>query len=372
MASIEAKVSRGRPVWKVVVWHEKKRISRTFTVEQDAIDWRKLAEVSLTMALAELEEAAKGVRTVPEQVAHHIDHLTGVTQGTRSAYRKLAKNRIDDWFAHISITALDRDTVSAWVNDLEESGLSPKSIRNVHALLSASLASAVRSDLLPGNVAKGVRLPRAASQTRACFLTREQFAIAYNAVSERYRPLVLLLVGTGMRFGEATALQAGDINLDAHEILIRRAWKHGEKSGRVIGLPKTSKSLRTVAAPTQVIDELRALVKGKAMTDLVFTTTYGGPIRSSVWAGIWKPAADAVEKAAGIRPRTHDLRHTFASWAIQSGIPLPVLQRQLGHESITTTVDTYGHLARSDFDALAASTATFLPAPARELAGPAE
>ena len=56
----------------------------------------------------------------------------------------------------------------------------------------------------------------------------------------------------------------------------------------------------------------------------------------------------------GKRPRIHDLRHTFASWAIRANVPLPVLQRQLGHESIQTTVDRYGHLAASDFDSLAA------------------
>lgn len=46
-------------------------------------------------------------------------------------------------------------------------------------------------------------------------------------------------------------------------------------------------------------------------------------------------------------PRPHDLRHTCASWMIQAGVPLPVIQQHLGHESITTTVDRYGHLDRS-------------------------
>jgi integrase len=61
---------------------------------------------------------------------------------------------------------------------------------------------------------------------------------------------------------------------------------------------------------------------------------------------------DAAEPIIGKRPRVHDLRHTFASWAIQANIPLPVVQRQLGHEHISTTIDTYSHLARSDFDPL--------------------
>lgn len=54
----------------------------------------------------------------------------------------------------------------------------------------------------------------------------------------------------------------------------------------------------------------------------------------------------AKEKGLTKRPRPHDLRHTNASWLIQAGVPLPVIQRHLGHESIQTTVDRYGHLDR--------------------------
>jgi integrase len=46
------------------------------------------------------------------------------------------------------------------------------------------------------------------------------------------------------------------------------------------------------------------------------------------------------------KPRVHDLRHTNASWLIQAGVPLTVVQRHLGHESIQTTSDRYGHLDR--------------------------
>lgn len=54
---------------------------------------------------------------------------------------------------------------------------------------------------------------------------------------------------------------------------------------------------------------------------------------------------DEVESELGVRPRVHDLRHTHASRLIEAGVPLPVIQVRLGHESITTTVGTYGHLA---------------------------
>jgi integrase len=73
------------------------------------------------------------------------------------------------------------------------------------------------------------------------------------------------------------------------------------------------------------------------------------------YSRVWQPTVEAVndEKtlaplglhSIGKKPRVHDLRHSHASWLIAAGLPLPVIQRRLGHESITTTVDRYGHLA---------------------------
>lgn len=132
-----------------------------------------------------------------------------------------------------------------------------------------------------------------------------------------------------------------------------------------------------------MLDLVEPLTRGRHPDMFLFTNTAGEPIsKSTFYRNVWVPAraavaGDVVErvknpltgrwqvavttKGQGKRPRVHDLRHTFASWAIQANVPLTVLQRQMGHESITTTSDTYGHLARSDFDALASLTAQNLP-----------
>ena len=117
--------------------------------------------------------------------------------------------------------------------------------------------------------------------------------------------------------------------------------------------------------PAEVAIELALLPRGKA-DDYVLLAPQGGPIRQPVFYPHWKRAAAAVNMEP--TPRVHDLRHTFASWHIQAGTPLPVIQRQLGHESITTTVDTYGHLARADFDPLLSLGAGLtMPTPSRAI-----
>ncbi len=93
----------------------------------------------------------------------------------------------------------------------------------------------------------------------------------------------------------------------------------------------------------------------------MFTTRDGRVVHHANFRQrVWLPA---LERAPGVpRLRIHDLRHTHVAWLIAAGIPLPVIQRRLGHESIKTTVDTYGHLA-PDLQRQAAATANAALAP---------
>lgn len=94
--------------------------------------------------------------------------------------------------------------------------------------------------------------------------------------------------------------------------------------------------------------ELARHVEGKRLDDLVFTAPGGGPLRSSNFRrNVWTPAVTA----AGFDGLTiHGLRHTAASLYISAGAPPKVVQRILGHASITITMDLYGHLYADEMD----------------------
>jgi integrase len=80
---------------------------------------------------------------------------------------------------------------------------------------------------------------------------------------------------------------------------------------------------------------------GKKGKELVFTASRGGQIlHRTFWSRYWLPAVEHLEP----RPRIHDLRHTHASWLLARGVPIHIVSARLGHENISTTVDTYGHL----------------------------
>jgi len=90
---------------------------------------------------------------------------------------------------------------------------------------------------------------------------------------------------------------------------------------------------------------LRQLVEGKQLDDFVFTSRTGLPLHNGdFYTHVWRKLMKALA-AEGVAPlRFHDLRHTHVAWLVAGGAPLPNIQARLGHESITTTIDTHGHL----------------------------
>jgi len=272
------------------------------------------------------------------------------------------------------------EDVRLWLSRWER-GLKTKA--NYHGLLFGVFAWAIEEhDLIAVNPCAKTAPSRPtikAEQSERTGLTEaefETFTDTYMAPDSR--DMLRVMVGTGLRFGEITALWSEDIDLDKRTLSVRKSWnrqgedgetqipkwlakritaKH-EMRGHYLGLPKTPKSRRTFTIPPSVTAVLRRALEGKAPDDFVFATaarstastalrwTGGRPIHAGDFSDQrWLPALKAAE-AGGFSKRftPHDLRHTHVAWLIAAGVPLPNIQQRLGHESITTTIDTYGHL----------------------------
>jgi integrase len=287
--------------------------------------------------------------------------LTGIEAGTRANYLRLANRSFLPILGEMPIDVITKSDVGRWVSWQEKQpskrstgNVASKTIRNYHGLLSAVFSSAVEEKIVTGNPAFKTRLTKGLSR-EAVFLSTEEFRTLLHFVDPRYRRLVNFLVGSGCRWGEATALTWRDINFDTVPTTLRidKAWKQGVGSDPVLGIPKSSKARRTIALNRQQVENLGTPGNGG---ELVFgnveTGTYFKPGRFSalVWSPAVKSATDSAACAlAGIKPlakppRVHDLRHTHASWLIAANVPLPHIQVRLGHESVNTTVGVYGHL----------------------------
>lgn len=294
--------------------------------------------------------------TVESWIRHHIDHLTGVDRRTVEDYNRYLRNDIAPQLGPIPIDELTRDDIARWVSAMEDV-LSPKTIANKHGFLSGALAGAVTSGKLKANPAAGIRLPQSHAKEMV-FLTRDQFAELNDRVTEPWRPFVEFLVASGCRLSEATALRPDDIDQDAGTVRIWQSWRRSG-GGYRLAPPKTVRSKRTINVGKETLEKLTYSGEWLFTNSGRGRRAEYGPVRPPNFrANVWWPA---VERASlSQKPRIHDLRHTCASWMIMAGVPLPVIQRHLGHESIQTTVDLYGHIDRSSAQAAADAIAKML------------
>jgi integrase len=155
--------------------------------------------------------------------------------------------------------------------------------------------------------------------------------------------LVLSAVYLGARWGELVGLKRQHLNLLKRETRIVGTLKEVPGGVRYIEETKTSASRRTIDIPDFLVDLLAAHLKNAPESEFLFCTKDGNPIRRSNFRQhVWRPAV----KAAGLdmQLRFHDLRHTCASLLIEQGAHPKEIQARLGHSTITTTLDRYGHL----------------------------
>lgn len=364
MASIEKRERSDGTLAYRVVWRDpdtKQKQSYSFDDPHVADQWKKVLDAngqSLTAAKQIMDALRRNVPTIAAVIDDYIEHLTGIEARTKKDYRSYARLHINPHLGAFPVNAENLDKLAArWVNARHAEGMGGKTLRNVHSFLSAAIGSAVPKHR-PDNPFHGMKLPEY-TPDEMVFLTKGEFSLLISKVPDHYKTAIRFLVSTGLRWGEFVALTVGDLDLmgDTPTVRVTRAVKRAE-NGTYVGTTKTRRGRRTVSLPESMVPELASLTFGKAADEALFVGPKGARLRENNFRDrVWKRAITAAnadhdedgrfvprELRLNKQPRIHDLRHTHASWLISAGVDLPTVQRRLGHESITTTVDRYGHL----------------------------
>jgi integrase len=220
--------------------------------------------------------------------------------------------------------------------------LAPKTIRNAHGLLYALMQDAVDEKLLRQNPCYRTGLPKVNPREQR-YLDTAEIGRLVAALPPHWRPQVILMIATGLRWSEAAGLRVKNVDVLARTLRVEQT-RHELTGGSqlVVGPPKTDHSRRTVTYPQEVADLLVPLVSMRHRDAWVFTAPGGAELRQrKFWKGVWLRSTEG----AGLDGlRIHDMRHTHAAHLISDGVPLTGIQRRLGHSSITVTSDMYGHL----------------------------
>jgi integrase len=342
--------------WLVRVWLGRdasgKRITHNHTVRGTKRD----AQQYLTGVLRDID---LGIYAGPSKVTLDEFLSRWLATAVKPRVRAQTFRQYDDMLARYvrprlgrhqlgKITPLD---IQQTYGSLTAEGLSARTVRYVHTVLSNALKQAVRWRELPLNPATAVELPRRARTEMQALNADDARRLLVAAEKAGHGTLFAVAVTTGMRPEEYLALQWKDIDIEAatatvRRVIVRRTDWHFDE-------PKTSKSRRTIPLPATVRDRLKAHRREQAETrlaageryknlDLVFATATGQPLDHANVRRTFKRLLKVTGLPSSVR--VYDLRHTCATLLLADGENPKVVSERLGHTGITLTLDTYAHV----------------------------
>lgn len=284
-----------------------------------------------------------------------------VEPGTLARDGSRRRVHLDPRWAKIPIGSISRHDVRGWAAQMRRQGVGASTAQRAVHLLSASLSAAVDAEVLVANPAARLKLGVGA-QAQERFLTRDEFTAVLEQMPTTDDQLVMyLLAYTGLRWGEMAGLHWNRLDLDNLTISVAETWD--ENKSRMKAYPK-GRRVRFVPIDRWLADLLderprqatcgQQHAAGKCRSGLVMTTEGGSVLRNSNWSPVWR---DAVDRAGIGHARPHDLRHTYASWLIQSRrVSLADVGQLMGHRSPATT-QKYAHLDATNRDDVMAALA---------------
>ncbi|MGI9576664.1 MAG: tyrosine-type recombinase/integrase [Microthrixaceae bacterium] len=288
-----------------------------------------------------------------------------VKESTAEDYRWDLEHYVIPYIGRVPLAKLQPSHVQSMLRALEERGLSISTRRLARAVLRRALSHAERWGMVSRNAAALVDAPRSDGSRLDDALTLDEARSLLAAASGgRLEALVTVVLGVGLRKGEALALRWSDIDLEAATLTVRHTLKRRKGRGLVLGTTK-NRSHRTLPMPDLCVGALRSHRQGQLEerlkagpdwvdTDHVFTTPIGTPVDPDNLTKAFHRLCD--EAGIGHR-RFHALRHSAATIMHAAGVPLEVISKTLGHAGYSITADIYARVgeelarrAASDMD----------------------
>jgi integrase len=290
-----------------------------------------------------------------------------LTDGALEDLETHGRKRLLPHLAHVPLGDITERHVRDWLSEMaaqhEAGTIAAKTINNARAALSGVLGEAARRELLPRNPCRFVS-PLPIEHRELAYLHLSEIDPYLRACPSYYRPLAELLIGTGARISEALALAWPDIDLDHATVRIQRQRaRHGDSSTQTKG-----KRARTVLIGPRLTETLRALRDtahpASGQPDWLFICPLPSRGRYANRSASSPPSRRTVHQwhhhalhAAGLPAMPlHALRHTAAASWLTTGHSLIFVAQQLGHRSITTTEQHYGHLELNLFSSALTTT----------------
>ena len=356
-----------------------KRRFKTFSTQKEAKSWHDKTHVEVRDGTHVSDSASKTVKEVGDLWLKSAEEAN-LERTTLDQYRQHLRLHIEPFIGRTKLSQLNVPTVRAFEDKLRENGRSATMVRYVVRSLGALLADAQERGMITRNPVRELRRNRRGKDRNedrrggklrvgVDIPTPDEIKRVIHAAENKWRPLLLTAIFTGLRASELRGLRWSDIDLDKNkgEIHVRQRADRFNN----IGSPKTAAGERTVPLPPMVANTLREWKLRCPRKDgklwLVFPNGEGNVewhtnlVLRCLQPTLIKAGVDAAGEAK--YTGFHALRHFYASWCASIGLSMKAVQARMGHSNIAVTMDTYTHIfpdAAEDSEKLAAAERTLM------------
>jgi integrase len=339
----------------------RKRHERTFTTKREADRW--LREQSAALVTGTHVDPGKASKKFPDLVQAWKDtRYAALAPRSSARYDQVLRKHLLPEFGAMRVSDVDREAVRRYFGKLAHrvaaGEISGGTVHKIHTTLSSIMSEAVELGLTPANPCARVRgLPSSKSQRQPAFLSRDEIERLVAAIYPQYQLMVRCAAYTGLRQSELLALRRRHVNVLHGRVRVEEAIKEWRDGAPTFGETKSGRGRTVGLEPSlraALTDHLASLPGGDDA--LVFRNTEGGPVHAeSFMRNFFRPAVKKL--LPGRHVTFHDLRHTCASLLIASGANALEVKEWMGHASIATTYNVYGHLLPDNVDDLASRLA---------------
>jgi len=337
---------------------------------------KKLAEVTISIDEGIYTEPSKFTVKIWLEIWLEEYIKNSVKPSTYYSYSKQSRNHIIRALGATKLSTLNAHTIQKFYNDLQKSKedggfeLSAKTVKNIHGIFHKALKQAVVLGYLKFNPSEACTLPRMTKKEIKPLEEREIVAFIEAMSGHALENVYLVTLFTGMRQGEVLGLTWDCVDFDKGTIFVNKQLLKDKNTGKYhLDTVKNDKARTITPAPfvmtalrkQEALQSSHKLTAGQAWggsgdsndsndsifvggvgDSLVFTNELGEHLKHVT---VYKNFKRIMNTLGFADTRFHDLRHTYAVAALQSGDDVKTVQENLGHHTAAFTLDVYGHVS---------------------------
>ena len=316
-------------------------------------DWQGETRTKLKRGFATKREAQQGEREFLDKQSGNMnmklaafvevyfnDKGTRLKERSIMTKRTLIETKIIPYFGEKSMNEITAVDIIKWQNLLMKQEYSPTYLRMIQNQLTALFNHAERFYDLRDNPCKKVDKMGRSNARELNFWTKDEYEVFLETFAEgdeMYRLIFQMLFWLGCRIGEALALTSSDIDLEKATISVTKTYYRRNKTDYITS-PKTESSNRKITIPKFLKGEIKEYLDRQyelAPEDRIFPITD---------RAVQKKMKQKTEETKLKPIRVHDLRHSHIALLIEKGLQPLVIAQRVGHDSVNTTMNIYGHL----------------------------